>query len=155
MSLVIKDSTRLLGNKGTPCSSHWEREAGYSTWKQTQKSGLLTVMLENCVKVGQDRKTQIKEDAPLQGECSLSLDVGRYTIPTSITEVPNPCQLAKHLCILWSQWRWEKREYQVYEHMFLNDKSCLYHSTPACSAADTTVVLPQVPNFQLPGCSAG
>lgn len=41
MSLVNKDSTRLLGNKGTPCSSHWEREAGYSTWKQTQKSGLL------------------------------------------------------------------------------------------------------------------
>lgn len=75
----------------------------------TEEWSFITVIRENCVKVGQDRKTQINEDAPLQGEGSLSLgNVGRYTIPTSIIEVPNPCQLAKHLCLLWTQWRWER-----------------------------------------------
>lgn len=101
MSLVNKDSTRLLGNKGT-----LQLTLGTRSWVQymeanTEEWSFITVIRENCVKVGQDRKTQINEDAPLQGECSLSLgNVGRYTIPTSVIEVPNPCQLAKHLCLL-------------------------------------------------------
>lgn len=74
MSLENKDSTRLLGNKGTPALT-----LGTRSWVQymeanTEEWSFITVNLENCVKVGQDRKTQINEDAPLQGECSLSLE---------------------------------------------------------------------------------
>lgn len=101
MSLVNKDSTRLLGNKGTPTAHTGNEKLGTVHGSKHRRVVFYNSDHENCVKVGQDRKTQINEDAPLQGECSLSLgNVGRYTIPTSVIEVPNPCQLAKHLCLL-------------------------------------------------------